>query len=140
MRSLTLILALVLGGCAGIEAMRQAERSDAESNIFPANYKSDITALMRTYLNDPTNVRGAFVTEPAIRPIGGGLNRYSSCLRYNAKKVGGQYAGSKDNLVIFSHGKLERLVDRDQRTPESIREQCKDSAFVPFPELERLTR
>ncbi len=142
MRALTLLLALALtlGGCAGIEAMKEAERSDAEANIVPANYRSEIVALMRTYLNDPTNVRGAFVTEPVIKPVGGGLNRYSSCLRYNAKKTGGQYAGSRDNVVIFSRGKLERLIDREQRTPESIREQCKDAAYLPFPELERMTR
>ncbi len=46
---------------------------------------------MRTYLNDPTGVRDAYVSEPAQRTLDG-VNRYFSCVRYTAKKTGGQYA------------------------------------------------
>jgi hypothetical protein len=77
-------------------------------------------------------VREAFVTVPAIRPFGG-FERYASCIRYNARTTAGKYAGSKDSIVIFRQGKLERIVDQG-------RELCKDAAYVPFPELERLMR
>ncbi|HEY0567976.1 MAG TPA: hypothetical protein VGD13_07580, partial [Xanthobacteraceae bacterium] len=109
-----------------------AEETAAQVNTPPANYKADIVALMRTYLNDPTDVRGAFVTEPAIRTVDG-QSRYAACLRYNARKAGGQYAGSKDSVVVFRSGNLDRIVDNG-------REYCKDAAYVRFPELERMTR
>ena len=128
-----LVLALMFGGCAGIDAERQSRENQAENNaIYPEGYKTEILALMRTYLNDPTNVSDAYVTVPAIRPIGA-IDRYASCVRYNARNTVGRYAGSKDSIVIFRQGKLERIIDNG-------RELCKDAAYQPFPELQRLTR
>jgi hypothetical protein len=65
------------------------------------------------------------------------------CLRYNAKKSDGQYAGVKDNLVLFRLGRLERLVDPIRTTSESrefleVREHCREMELKPFTELERL--
>ena len=130
------VLALWLAGCTPrLDAYREAVHSEEEAQgVRPVNYKAEILALMRTYLNDPTNVRSAFVTEPAMRTLEG-ISRYTVCLRYNARKTGGQYAGSKDSLVLFRQGRLDRIIDN-----ERVREQCRDAAYVPFPELERLTR
>jgi hypothetical protein len=133
MRWLVPVLTLWLGGCSGMEAYRAAQQSEADAqSVQPVNYKSEILALMRTYLNDPSNVRGAFVTEPAMRTVDG-TSRYTVCVRYNPRKTGGQYAGSKDSMVLFRQGRLERIIDNG-------RELCKDVAYMPFPELERLTR
>jgi hypothetical protein len=128
----TVVLSLGLGACAGVQAMREGERLEKEGNLPPTNARGEIVALMRTYLNDPTNVRGAFVTEPAIRELGNN-NRYAVCLRYNARDSSGRYAGSKDSIVTFWQGRLDRIVD-------NARERCKDAAYQPFPELERMTR
>ena len=87
---------------------------------------------MRTYLNDPTGVRDALVSEPELRTLDA-ATRYTVCVRYNARKSDGQYAGSKDSLVLFSDGRLERIID-------NARGQCRDAGYQPFPELERLTR
>ena len=87
---------------------------------------------MRTYLNDPTGVRDAFISEPALRTFEN-AERYTVCLRYTARKSDGQYAASKDSLVMFREGRLDRVVD-------AAREACKDAAYQPFPELEHLTR
>jgi len=133
MRWLVPVLTLVLGGCSGLDAYRTAQQTEAEAqSVVPENYKTEILALMRTYLNDPVGVRGAFATVPAMRTIEG-TNRYVVCVRYNARKGGGQYAGSKDSIILFRQGKLDRIVD-------NAREFCKDAAYQPFPELERLTR
>ncbi len=133
LRACTLLgLALMLGGCAGVAAMKEGERLETEGNVAPANHRAEIVALMRNYLNDPTHVRGAFLSEPSIREFGNN-RRYAVCLRYNARKDGGQYAGSKDSVVIFWRGRLDRIVDQG-------REQCKDATYQPFPELERMTR
>jgi hypothetical protein len=88
---------------------------------------------MRTYLNDPTGVRDAFISEPALRTLEH-ADRYVLCLRYTARKPGGrEYAASKDSLVVFRDGRLDRIVD-------NARETCKDAAYQPFGELERLSR
>jgi len=92
----------------------------------------DIIAFMRTYLNDPTGVRGASVSEPALREVEG-AKRYTVCLRYTAHKSNGQYAAPKESIVLFRDGRLDRIVD-------NARDQCKDAAYQPFPELERLSR
>lgn len=132
MRGSLFILALLLGGCAGMESMSDQRRVEGEINVAPTSYKADIVAAMRTYLNDPINVRDAYVSEPALKDFGGGT-RYMSCVRYNAKKSNGQYAGSKDSAITFRSGRLDRVID-------TAREQCKDAAYVRFPELEQMMR
>jgi hypothetical protein len=129
-RLLLLAALLLLAGCSR-EWMEARERI-AQANVMPADYKSEIVAMMRTYLNDPTQVRDAYVSEPSLRPLDGG-QRYTVCLRYNARKSNGQYAGSKDSLVVFRDGRLDDIVD-------NARGMCKDAAYQPFHELETMTR
>jgi hypothetical protein len=57
-------------------------------------------------------------------------------VRYNARNTDGKYQGSKDGAATYVSGKLDRFLD----TPKEVRELCKDVAFAPFPELEKLTR
>src|SRR5262245_33848368 len=89
LRGLMLLLPLLAAGCSS-DYTYQREASLQAHSVFPQNYRTEIVQLMRTYLNDPTGVRDAYVSEPIQRPIDG-ANRYSSCVRYTAKKVGGQY-------------------------------------------------
>ena len=56
------------------------------------------------------------------------VDRYTVCLRYTARN-----AASKDSLVLFRDGRLDRVID-------TAREICKDAAYQPFHELERLSR
>lgn len=134
MRWLTPLFALLLAGCAAIEWDQQAQQHAAEVNVVPTNYRGEIATAMRVYLNDPSNVRDAYVSEPALKTLEG-MERYTSCVRYNAKKSGGQYAGSKDSIVTFRAGRLDRIIDN-----VFVREQCKDAAYQRFPEMEKLTR
>ena len=122
--------------CAG---RLQREWLNARDRAIQANtqppgpsYKADIVAFMRTYLNDPTGVRDAFISEPALRTLES-AERYAVCLRYTARKPGSDYAASKDSLVLFRDGRLDRIID-------AARETCKDAAYQPFPELQRLSR
>ena len=134
MRRLMLALPLLLAGCSSEYAYRQEANLKANS-VYPQNYRADIIALMHTYLNDPVGVRDAYVSEPAQRNIEG-ANKYFSCVRYTARKTGGQYAPSRDSLVLFRSGRLERIVDNEV----FARAQCKDAAYVPFPEMQQMTR
>jgi hypothetical protein len=126
-----------LGGCATEVGPSSAElkaKWDAE-NVFPQAYRQDLLAYLRTYLNDPSHVRGAGVSQPQLKYIGPG-DRYVACVRYNARNTDGKYQGSKDGAAVYVAGKLDRFFD----IPKDVRELCKDAAFAPFPELEKLTR
>jgi hypothetical protein len=125
------LAALALGGCNSEWTDRQ-ERLQQANTTPPSNYKADIVAFMRTYLNNPTGVRGAFASQPALREVDG-LRRYTVCLRYAARKSDGQYAAPKESIVLFIDGRLDRMVD-------NARELCKDATYEPFPELEHLSR
>ncbi len=133
-----LILAAWLGACT--TSVEEARHNQWEAgNIYPANYRAEILAYLRTYLNDPANVRDAAVSEPTLRPVATGTgNRYVVCLRYAAKRASGGYAGNRDHLVSFVSGKLDRFVEI--RGEQARGDQCNSAAYVPFPEAERLTR
>ena len=79
-------------------------------NILPTNYKNDLLAFLRTYLNDPTHVRNAGVTQPTLMKAGPG-DRYVVCVRYNARDTNGKYTGVKEGAAIYVSGKLDRFVD-----------------------------
>jgi hypothetical protein len=121
--------ALGVSACGGVHNQGSVA---ADPNVAPVNYKSDIQAFLRSYLNDPTKIRGAFVSEPSVMQIGG-VQRYVSCLKFNARKSSGDYEGSKERLVIFLAGRLDTMLPAKP-------DQCGKAAYQPFPELERLSR
>lgn len=131
------IAALALGGCSNEIGPSKAElKANWEAqNSFPLAYKSDLMAYMRTYLNDPSNIREAAVSQPRRKDIGPG-DRYVACVRYNARKTDGKYAGTKEGLAVYVSGKLDRFFD----TPSDVRAFCGDAVYAPFPELERIAR
>ena len=115
-------------------AQEQPAVVTTEPNIAPVDYKAQILAYLRTYLNDPTGVRGAAIAEPELRNIPGtSVQRYMVCLRFNAKNTGGKYEGSRDRMVAFLAGRLDTLV-------AAPKEQCANANWQPFPELEKLKR
>ena len=137
MRWLALLAVVSVGGCTTAVGPSEAELKAQwdQQNVCPQNYKSDLTAFLHTYLNDPTHIRSAAVSQPQRKNVGPG-ERYIACVRYDARKSSGQYAGSKEGVATFVAGKLDRFFD----TPREVREFCKDAAYEPFPELEALTR
>jgi hypothetical protein len=126
-----MLLAVGLAGC-NAEWQRNRDIAERQNTTPPISYRGDIAAFMRTYLNDPTRIRDAAVSEPALKDFDN-ASRYVVCVRYNARKGDGQYAGVKNSLVLFRDGRLDRIVDNGRET-------CKDAAYQPFPELEQLTR
>ncbi len=152
MRWVALVAALVgalgLGGCATDIGPSQAELKQnwEAQNVYPAGYKADLIAFLRTYINDPTGIRGAGASPPQRKMVGPG-ERYVVCVRYTARNADGRYGGRKEGAATFVSGKLDRFFDvtKDrldhtlEMAPE-VREFCKDAAYAPFPELEKLTR
>ena len=131
---LLLAAAIVLSACTvGHLTGDDGGRVDDPRNPRPANYKSDLIAMLRVYLNNPTQIRDASLSEPMLLPVVGGRNRYVVCLRLDAKRSSGQYTGSREYIAIFLAGRLDQLVDAKA-------EQCKAAEYQPFPEAETLTR
>jgi hypothetical protein len=146
--------ALALSACASNLGPSQAElraKWDAQ-NVLPQNYKADLLAYFRTYLNNPEGVRRAEVSAPMLKEVGPG-ERYVVCVRFNARDTRGKYLGAKEAVAVFVSGKLDRLAERVRERPRAEdevpgavdgprapRELCKDASFAPFPELEALRR
>lgn len=142
MRWLALCAALVLVGCTTPDvgpSPQELKQVWESQNVFPAGYKNDLLAFMRTYLNDPTHIRNASVSQPVLKQLSENDRgqRYVACIRYTARDSGGKYMPPKEGAATFVSGKLDRYLD----TPVPVvRELCKDAAFGPFFELEKLTR
>jgi len=147
-----LAAALVLGACAhGMHSSDPPPADDAEINIPPANYKAEILGAMHAYFNDPTGLREAGISEPALKALGNN-RRYVVCVRFTGKKIPGSRErerdkakdanpegaaapekGPKELAAIFIAGRFDRFQEKAQ-------EPCADVAYAPFPELEKLTR
>ncbi len=119
------VLALALAACASGD-----KTADVDPNLFPTKYKDEILDTLRDTLANPTNVRDAYISDPALSPVGKD-QRYTACVRYNAREAGPQYSGSTDRLAYFYGGHLNQLI-------EASKEQCGNAAYKPFPELEKL--
>jgi hypothetical protein len=129
-----MLLSAWLAGCASGErdySGPETTRGGVSVNVFPDNYRAEILAYQRSYLNDPTGIRSAAISQPGLRKVGS-IERYVVCVRFNARAAGGGYAGERAHLAIFLAGKLDQMA--------VTREECKDAAYEPFPELERLRR
>ena len=132
---LAALTALSLAACAGNEAndfTLSNTKSSSAIQPYPANYRSDLPAFLRTYLNDPRGIREASIAEPIQRSIRG-RQLYVACLRYNAREPGGDYSGARERAVVFIDGRLDRLIEQGG-------EYCTGAIYQPYPDLERLQR
>jgi hypothetical protein len=135
---LWLVALLALTGCITDNNLEPSQ-SDMKAqwdarNVFPRDYKSDLLAFLRTYLNDPGHIRSAELEQPRLKTFGPG-ERYISCVSYNAR-IDGKYAGPHVGAAVYVGGKLDHFLDG----PKQTKDVCKDAAYAAFPELERLTR
>ncbi len=99
---------------------------------FPDNYRAELLAFMKTYLNNPVGVHDAVMAEPVQRTVGGRL-RYVSCLRFSARDSDGSYREPRERAVVYVDGRLDHVV-------EKAGEPCAGATYAPFPELEKMTR
>ena len=127
------LCAAVLGACAfkSDDSLSYSSGRPDGPQTYPNDYRTELLAFLRSYLNDPSGIRQAQIAEPVQRTVGGRL-RYVTCLRYSTREPGG-YSPPKERAVIYIDGRLDRLM-------EDGAEICAGSTYVPFPELEKLTR
>ncbi|MEA2888069.1 MAG: hypothetical protein QOD11_2429 [Bradyrhizobium sp.] len=129
-----MLLPLALAGCAGDgpNSITFTDDRGVANQPYPANYRPELLAFMKTYLNNPVGVKDAAMAEPVQRTVGGRL-RYVVCLRYNAKDTDGSYRGVRERAILFVDARLDRIV-------EDASEPCAGAAYAPFPELQTMTR
>src|SRR5258705_7566246 len=96
------MLPVALTACAGGDeggSIAYPDDRGLASQPYPDNYRAELLALIKTYLNDPRGVHDAAMAEPMQRTMGGRL-RYVSCLRFcmvgsvTARDLDGRYANS----------------------------------------------
>jgi hypothetical protein len=129
-----LLLPLALAGCLDSDETRTTSfvQSSNAADPFPSNYKPEILAFMRTYLNNPVGVREAAIAEPVQRTVGG-RPRYVACLRFAEHLTDGTYREPRDRAIVFVGGRLDRILP-------SAGDECAGAVYGPFPELEKMQR
>jgi hypothetical protein len=123
---LLLALALSFGGCAKHSRAEIEAEDEAALNAFPRDYRPQLLGFLRSSLNDP-KFRDASVSEPALKPISGGVNRYVACVRFTDQGGTEAHPHIDDKLAIFFHGNLNQLIDADAN-------QCAAVAYKPLVE------
>jgi hypothetical protein len=130
-----LLLGAGLAACAGSDDSRTISYTDDRSGTnqpYPNDYRPQLLAFLKTYLNNPVGVRDAVIADPAQRTVGG-RQRYVVCLRFSTRDSDGSYHDARDRAVVFVDGRLDHVV-------EKAGELCAGSAYAAFPDLEKLTR
>lgn len=133
--AVTVLLPAVLSACAAVDDSKPITFTDdrgVSSQPFPKNYRAEVLAFLRTYLNNPVGVRDAVLAEPVERVVGG-RQRYVACLRFSARETDGGYREPRERAILFVDGRLDRIM-------ENAAEPCAGLAYASFPELEKLTR
>lgn len=128
------LLPLALTGCLGNDGPGPTSfvADSSAQERYPENYRVDILAFMRTYLNNPVGVRNAEMADPVVRTVGG-RQRYVSCLRFTPRELDGNYREARERAVMYVSGRLDRLV-------ENASDVCAGAAYAPFPDLEKMQR
>src|SRR5437764_13900140 len=88
---------------ATVACSSSKKEPEENPNILPANYKDEILATMANSLDDPTNIRAAYISDPVIRPAGK-EERYVVCVRSDSRNLNKQYTGTKDRIAFFYAG------------------------------------
>lgn len=136
-RYLALLLPLALAGCltdgddSGRSLSFTGDRGVADQP-FPGNYRTEILAFMRTYLNNPVGLHDTAMADPVQRTVGGRL-RYVSCLRYAVREADGSYREPQERAIVYVDGRLDHVV-------ENTGQLCAGAAYAPDPGLAAMTR
>ena len=126
---------MMLAACAGSDDVKSISYTNdrgVADQPFPANYRPELLAFLKTYLNNPVGVKDAAMAEPVQRTVGGRL-RYVSCVRYNPRESDGSYRGVRDRAIVYVDARLDRVI-------ENPSEVCAGVAYAAFPDMEKMTR
>jgi hypothetical protein len=131
-----MVLPMMLAACASVseEGSNTAYTSDrgGSNQPYPANYRAETLAFMKTYLINPVGLHDAAMAEPVQRTVGGRL-RYVTCLHFTPREADGSYRDMRERAILYVDGRLDRMV-------EQANEVCAGATYAAFPDLEKMTR
>jgi hypothetical protein len=133
MMSVSRTIGAVVGAALALSACNSFipdKEPPVEENRYPKGFKAAILDRLRAQLPDPKGIQGAFLAEPVLKPRDA-ITRYIACIRFDAKDDRGKYQGNKEYAAFFYNGDLTQIV----AVTDDV---CKQAAYQPFPELERL--
>jgi hypothetical protein len=114
------LAAMALAGCSGFGGAKK-DVAPVDPNLYPANYRTQITEFLRQSLTTRADFRGALIAPPVLKPVGDSPH-YIVCVQFNGNSQ------IKTKVAIYFAGMLAQFIDA---TPE----QCGDAAYQPFKEL-----
>jgi hypothetical protein len=134
-RALPVLLAALLAGCSGSFSDFSFGKQpplppEPAPNIYPSHYREQIAEFMRTFLNNPTKVKDAFISEPVLRPVGG-VPHYVVCVRYNPRDPNNHYEGPTTKQATFLAGNVTQFLAPDG-------DSCNGLAYQRFPAIESM--
>ena len=119
----TAFLAASVAGCSFNTQHPPAPVVDP--NLMPQNYRKQIAVYLSMELMDRADFRGAQISQPVLKPVGGPTPHYVVCLRFNG------HSQIKNKMTIYLAGDIAQFVD-------AAPEQCSDAVYQPFAELEQV--
>jgi len=126
LRPVPICLALALAACSS------QDKPKIDENLFPADYRNAVlNTVMTTKMFDPTNIREASLTDPALKAVLGGASRYVVCARFNPRDSMRQYEGVTEYVAYFYAGDITQFI-------KATGDVCAGMAYKPFPELEKI--
>jgi hypothetical protein len=115
-----MILVMAVGTLAGCSKGQQTAAIDP--NAVPSNYRSTLVAFLRQSLTNRADFRGAMISEPALKPVGGSQH-YIVCVQFNPRSA------IKTKAAVYLAGQMTQFID-------AAPEQCADATYQPFKELD----
>ena len=92
------VFTLAVAGCSS-----NGKAPEEDPNVFPASYKDEILNTLTNLLEDPTNVRNAYISDPVLRAVGKD-QRYTVCVRSDSRNANKEYMGAKIALDFSTAG------------------------------------
>jgi hypothetical protein len=131
-----LLLPMLLAACVSDDDSMKSISYTSDRGVanqpFPNDYRPELLAFLKTYINNPVGIHNAVVAEPAQRTVGG-RQRYVVCVRYSARDFDGNYRDAREHALVYVDGRLDHILDKPG-------DACSGVVYAAFPELEKLTR
>jgi hypothetical protein len=131
-----LLLPMALAACVSdddsVKSISYTNDRGVADQPFPNNYRPEMLAFLKTYINNPVGIHDAVIAQPVQRSVGG-RQRYVVCVRYSARDFEGDYRNARDHALVYVDGRLDHIVDKSA-------DLCAGATYAAFPELEKLTR
>jgi hypothetical protein len=119
----TALPAACLAGCSF--NVQHPVTPQVDPNLYPQNYRKQVAVFLSQQLSDRADFRGASISPPALKPVGGDAPHYVVCLQFNG------HSQIKNKVAIYLSGDIAQFIDS---TPEL----CGDAVYQPFTELEQV--